>query len=410
MAKKRTPRKRAASARPTKPARPTKRVRPTKPRPTKSARARKAISPTSAIVSPTRGGGSGISTGPIVTGPNIPMALDPIGNFFDTTRVGKAVVRPGDLLALRIELHNLAVEAGARPRFASPRPARRTSSFISPRRRSRRGRSSRVPPKSSQLQCEQHGLFDSLFSNPADIKTAYAIAAREAGTLYDAGPSTQIELVTPGSLANVATTASVPPELPTSENPTGDRLVPGQYVVHREALIETPYLPDGASGGVALRAAAGHSLPGVTGPVVLGPSAAVVLGPTQELVLVVAHGKSWPDSQGFRIVLQERAATIVDLPCGETFTDTGAPAWDETNRVLTLFVAKGRIVRLRYASFADKNFVHTLGLPDWANTVGEKQLYEIWCRPGAAGSPRPIAPSFWFTPRNSRCASLSSSR
>ena len=239
-----------------------------------------------------------------------------------------------------------------------------------------------VPPKSSQLQCEQHGLFDSLFSNPADIKTAYAIAAREAGTLYDAGPSTQIELVTPGSLANVATTASVPPELPTSENPTGDRLAPGQYVVHREALIETPYLPDGASGGVALRAAAGHSLPGVTGPVVLGPSAAVVLAPTQELVLVVAHGKDWPDSQGFRIVLQERAATIVDLPCGETFTDTGVPKWDETNRVLTLFVAKGRIVRLRYASFADKKFVHTLGVPDWANTVGEKQFVRDMAQAG----------------------------
>ena len=42
--------------------------------------------------------------------------LDPIGNFFDTTRVGKAVVRPGDLLALRIELQNLAVEAGTPPK------------------------------------------------------------------------------------------------------------------------------------------------------------------------------------------------------------------------------------------------------------------------------------------------------
>ena len=28
-----------------------------------------------------------------------------------------------------------------------------------------------VPPKSSQLQCEQHGLFDAMFANPAGIKT-----------------------------------------------------------------------------------------------------------------------------------------------------------------------------------------------------------------------------------------------
>jgi hypothetical protein len=67
-------------------------------------------------VSPTSGGGSGVSTGPIVTGPGIPLVLDPIGNFFDTTRAGKAVVRPGDLLALRIQLHNLAVEAGTPPK------------------------------------------------------------------------------------------------------------------------------------------------------------------------------------------------------------------------------------------------------------------------------------------------------
>ena len=48
-----------------------------------------------------------------------------------------------------------------------------------------------VPPKASQLQCETHGAFDDLWSNPADIKTAYAIAAREAGTLYDPLPGAQ---------------------------------------------------------------------------------------------------------------------------------------------------------------------------------------------------------------------------
>ncbi len=42
-----------------------------------------------------------------------------------------------------------------------------------------------VPPKSSQLQCEQHGLFDPFFTDPTRIKDGYAIASREAGTLYD---------------------------------------------------------------------------------------------------------------------------------------------------------------------------------------------------------------------------------
>jgi hypothetical protein len=231
-----------------------------------------------------------------------------------------------------------------------------------------------VPPKSSQLQCEQHGLFDPLLANPASIKTAYSIAAREAGTLYDAGPSTAIELVTPSSLTGVATTAAVPPQLPSPENPTGDRLAPGQYVIHREALVATPYLPDGAAGGVALRAMPGSALPGVTAPMVLGSSAAVVFAPNQELVLLVAHAKNWPDTLGMRIVLAERTATLTDPPCAEAYADTGAPKWDEAKRVLTFFVEQGRIVRLRYATFVDKAFVATLGLPDWAGTAGDAQF------------------------------------
>jgi hypothetical protein len=231
-----------------------------------------------------------------------------------------------------------------------------------------------VPPKSSQLQCEQHGLFDAMFADPASIKTAYGIAAREAGTLYDAGPTTALELVTPASVSNVATTTSLPPQLPSVDNPTGDRLAPGQYVIHREPLVATPYLPDGAAGGLALRAMPGSALPGVTAPMVLGPSAMVVVAPDQELVLLVAFSKAWPDTTGFRIVLAERASTLTDPPCVETYPNNGAPQWDETKRVLTLFVEKGRIVRLRYATFVDKNFVNTLGLADWTGTAGDAQF------------------------------------
>jgi hypothetical protein len=229
-----------------------------------------------------------------------------------------------------------------------------------------------VPPKSSQLQCEQHGMFDALFANPASIKQAYEVAARESGTLYDALPSSQIELITPASLQDVATTKTVPLKLPSTDNPVGDRIAPGQYVIHREAQVATPYLPDPAAGGVALRAMPGHALPGVTGPMVLGPSAAVIQIPNDQPVLVIAHAKDWPDSVGLRIVLAERKAALADPPCSETFADDGAPKWDEDARVLTLFVAKGRVVRLRYASFVHKAFIGAFGLPDWVNSAGEQ--------------------------------------
>ncbi|UHL62676.1 hypothetical protein LSG25_11330 [Paralcaligenes sp. KSB-10] len=240
-----------------------------------------------------------------------------------------------------------------------------------------------VPPKSSQLQCETHGLFDALFANPAGIKKAYEIAARDARTLYDASPATQIELVTPAALQNVATTTALPPRLPSADNPTGDRLAPGQYVIHREARVETPYLPDGAAGGFALRAAAGHSLPGITGPMVLGPNTAVVMTPSQELVLLVSYSQAWPDTQGLRIVLAERVGALQDPPCQETYSDEGLPKWDETQRVLTLFVPKGRIVRLRYSSFVNKALLNTFGIPDWVDSEGQqafvRQMAQLGC-------------------------------
>ncbi len=241
-----------------------------------------------------------------------------------------------------------------------------------------------VPPKSSQLQCEHHGLFDPFFGDPNAIKQAYAIAAREAGTLYDVSATTVAELITPASVAGIATTTALPLRLPSPDNPTGDRLAAGQYVIHREPLVSTPYLPDGTSGGFALRAMPGHNIPGATVPVVLGPSAAIVRAPDQELVLVVAFAKDWPDSTGFRIVLQERTAALSDPPCNENFSDDGTPKWDEDERVLILFVAKGRIARLRYSSFVHKALIDTLGLPTWIDTDGERAFLRDMAQLGCA--------------------------
>ncbi|WP_188590348.1 hypothetical protein, partial [Achromobacter denitrificans] len=45
------------------------------------------------------------------------LAPKPNRNFFDGTRPGAPVLRPADLLALRIELRNLAVSPGQPPRL-----------------------------------------------------------------------------------------------------------------------------------------------------------------------------------------------------------------------------------------------------------------------------------------------------
>lgn len=249
-----------------------------------------------------------------------------------------------------------------------------------------------VPPKAAQLQCEQHALFDELMTDPDSIKNAYAIAAREAGTLYDPLPGSQVKLITPSTLNDVATTPALPPRLPSPDNPTGDRLAAGQYVIHEEAQVTTPYLPDVAAHGLALRAMPGHQLPGVTAPVVLGPGAAVVMTPNQELVLMVDFAKEWPDTQGLRIVLAERHAKIDDPPCKETFADSGPPKWDEKTRVLTFFVPKGRVVRLRYASFVHPRRLDSFGLPAWTDSAGGRDFVRAMAQMGCGWMITPYRP------------------
>lgn len=237
-----------------------------------------------------------------------------------------------------------------------------------------------VPPKSSQLQCEQHGLFDEAMGSgdPVRVKSAYALAGREAGTLYDQTDGSDIELVTPTSVAASAKTASVPPKLPDAQHPTGERLVGGQYIVHHEQLVQTPYLPDGAAAGVAITALTRGDMRriGVIEPAVLAEDAAIVLGPQEELVLVVRHGKRWPDTTGLRIIMAERKPTpqVSDSTClEEPVTAADRPVWDADKRTLTLFVRKGHIARLRYASLLDREFLSHMGLPMWSNGGAEFQ-------------------------------------
>lgn len=235
-----------------------------------------------------------------------------------------------------------------------------------------------IPPKSAQLQCEQHALFEAAFggSTPAAIKAAYETAAREAGTLYDPLPGTKIELITPASAQDVAQTMTVPPAMPSKDEPTGGRLVGGQYILHREESVQTPYLPDGAAGGLALRGMTRMDFAriGITEPMVLGPGAIVVQGPNQELVLIVKYAEEWPDTQGLRIVVQERGHKLDDASCQENFPDDGRPKWDDQKRVLTLFLRKGHIARLRYASYIDARFIDHFGLPRWSNTSADSKF------------------------------------
>ena len=55
--------------------------------------------------------------GDVVLGPVIPLPVDFVGNLFEPGRPGAAVVRPDDLLALRVERQNLNIVPGSPPRL-----------------------------------------------------------------------------------------------------------------------------------------------------------------------------------------------------------------------------------------------------------------------------------------------------
>ena len=249
-----------------------------------------------------------------------------------------------------------------------------------------------APPKSSQSQCETHGLFDvyagnwkDIRGNWANIKKGYEIAAHDEFTLNDEidGIYSDIEVVTPTALDGIATTKGAP-QPPSEANPTGDRMAGGQYIIHKEPQLIVPYLPDGASEGVAIRAASGYDLPGVEREDVLGDSCTIVKMPELEndkerFAILVKHGGKWPNLQGFRLILAEVKPRLG--PWEFTFADR--PVWNEKERTLTLYVPKGWIVRLVYSSFANKDYIDSFGILNWIDNDAKRAIVRDYALYGA---------------------------
>lgn len=112
-------------------------------------------------------------------------------------------------------------------------------------------------PKSSQLETELHGKFDTAIgsTDPATQRAAYGVALREAGTFLD---TTVADLANPGqtlpqpgvALHNTPTAdPSALKDLATLQR--GEGLASGQYVVHDVDAVVLPYLPDPLAAGVS---------------------------------------------------------------------------------------------------------------------------------------------------------------
>ena len=260
-----------------------------------------------------------------------------------------------------------------------------------------------VPPKAAQTLCEHHGCFDAAMGSgdAQAIKQAYAIGARESGSLLDAVAGAQVELVTPQNRQGIAT-VDTPGDViapPDQADPARDRFAAGQYLLHREDRVPVPYLPDPAAGGIALHGVPGLArllegaavtllAPGVAG-VVLEPgvrAARVTIGSPELVdpdapaandrwVLLIDYDtdpqpgdKGWPDDrQSLRIALHDQPAEVESPACDAPHTPADPPKWDGASRTLHLFLPQGRIARLRYASFVHDLYLGHLGLPQWVD-------------------------------------------
>jgi hypothetical protein len=212
-----------------------------------------------------------------------------------------------------------------------------------------------VPPKTSQHMAETHGLLDASFGTAAGFTATYAIARKEKGRLTDT------------AVIDTATGQPVPLQDPAAVQVVATNPGTGEgYVVHGEAQLILPYLPDPMA-----RIAALYGLPGVPshapagvldqGRLVFGSSSlpddalAQLSGSTVHIPFTDSDGTSqWPDALPFRLVVAERTAAT-----GET------PTWDAQARVLTVFLSPAAQYSVRLSSSISMDDLNKLGQWQW---------------------------------------------
>ncbi len=161
-----------------------------------------------------------------------------------------------------------------------------------------------VPPKTSQLEAEEHAAFDAAIASPdAGTRNLWLHAAiRESGTLFDLDVPRLDDPSVREPQAGVALVngpGASPGELRTLPLPPGEAPGPGQYVVHDTDLVHTPYLPDVIARGLGfVFPDAGKDwtiVPpfGVEGFTARYPGA----------LATAAEESTWPSVDGYRLVL-----------------------------------------------------------------------------------------------------------
>jgi hypothetical protein len=196
-----------------------------------------------------------------------------------------------------------------------------------------------VPPKTSQLQAERHGMFDAAIGTGVAATAMYEIARRDKGRL-DSGSTRLLDGTTRHRRARLEDAPA------------------GQYVVDPDAQLVVPYLPDPVAEAVTVSGAPGAQagkLVRMDGRGTTSGASPVPLdvGATPEALLRVSFGEQgrWPDLLPFRLVLAEGGAP---------------PRWDPAARALVLSLPPGGRARIELSCAPSRARLDQLAPRAWA--------------------------------------------
>lgn len=203
-----------------------------------------------------------------------------------------------------------------------------------------------LPPKTSQLMAETHGVFDVSIGEGASHQEAYDVGLRESATLeFTHELDADLEL----HEFPVLGTAKIPGKAPRSGPLPDEREAPGSYIVNTLPMFKAPYLPDPSAAGVALR-----GLPGMG----------------DEIWTRDFEGK-WPDLKTLVIRAAERRGVLDHNLYQETYSEDPELDWvtSDEERVLTVPLGKGDVIRVRYSTYLDEAHLRLMGV--WQKLIEE---------------------------------------
>ena len=183
-----------------------------------------------------------------------------------------------------------------------------------------------APPRAAVQLVEHHGLLDDPSGHlRSDITTYQTIVQRDRGQLPAVG---------------------------------NDPIEPGTQ-------LPIPYFPDPLARGAALTNLP-QTAPNSAGTVTAGAlayAAGSAVDPRSDSVTHVPFLGTWPDRSAFRIRLAEGQKP---------------PAWDESDSVLTIYLAKGQTAQTALSSYVHPADLDLLGVWDWLRVLFEEfDAYEL---------------------------------